>query len=84
MASMGFAAHAAKTNENNLSMLRKPSYFRDIATRNTTLRHSRIDGSNLKRKTIIIARRKLNQRLTFSIVVALIIFLFLLLYTLLI
>ena len=83
MASMGFAAHAAKTNENNLSMLRKPSYFREIASRNTSIRRSRIDGTNLKRKTIIIARRKLNQRLTFSIVMAFIVFLFVLLYTLL-
>ena len=81
MASMGFVQHAAKTYEQNRNMLRSKSYFKEIAQPKAVRKPSTINSQNLKRKAIIIARRKLTHRLTFSIVLSLIILMFVLIYS---
>ncbi len=60
---MGMASSSWKTNTANLSLLRGKSFFREIAEPRAIRRKSKIDGYALKRKTVILARRKLNHRL---------------------
>ena len=69
---MGIAASAGKTNKVNLSLLRKKSFFREIAKPRAIRKKSKIDGNALKRKAIILARRKLNHRLRLILVGSLI------------
>lgn len=83
MASMGFVQHAAKTYEQNRKMLRIKSFFKEVAKPKPILHPSKIDTSQLKRKAIIIAQRKLNRKLLLVTVGSLMIFVSVLLYTLL-
>lgn len=80
---MGIVYSATKINRSNLSMLHKPSYFKEIARPQSVVRNSVIDENQLKRKAIIIAQRKLNRKLLLATVGSLMIFVSVLLYTLL-
>ena len=72
MASMGFAAQAAKTYEQNRQMLRSGTFFKKLSQSLAIRKPSKIDGNRLMRKAIILARRKLNHRLRLALVFSLI------------
>ncbi len=78
---MSAAIETAKIMRQNISMLRKKSFFRDVVQPRSIKKRSVINPKNLKRKALIIANRKLRYRLTLSIIISLIAFLFLLGYT---
>lgn len=80
---MGIVDCSGKINRYNLSLLHKPSYFREIAQPRAISKNSVIDPNQLKRKAIIIAQRKLNRKLLLVTVGSLMIFVSVLLYTLL-
>jgi hypothetical protein len=73
---MSIVASSGKTYRVNLSMLRGKTFFREVAQPRAIRRSSTIDSNRLKRKALVIARRKLNQRLRLALVISLIYFLF--------
>ena len=78
---MGIASDTGKMLKFNNSLLRKKSFFREIAAPRAIRKASRIDGTRLERKAIILAKRKLKHRLTFAVTLSLILFAFSLLYS---
>ncbi len=66
---MGIWAETAKTNKYNLSLLRKKSFFKDIAEPRAIRRTSIIDPQILKRKSkiLLIKHRRRNILSTFII-----------------
>lgn len=73
---MSIVASSGKTNKVNLSMLRGKTFFREVAQPRAIRKASRIDGKKLSRKAVILARRKLNQRLRLALVISLIYLIF--------
>ncbi|MBO6792548.1 MAG: hypothetical protein JJ895_01465 [Balneolaceae bacterium] len=81
---MSFVSSQERTNRANLSLLRGNTFFREISNPRAKRIASKLDGVNLKRKAIILARRKLNPRLRLAFVLSLIYLIFALAFAILV
>lgn len=81
---MSLVSSQERTNRANLSLLRGKTFFREISNPRAKRIASKLDGVNLKRKAVILARRKLNHRLRLAFVLSLIYLIFALVFSLLV